>query len=119
MLQLAAQSGEDKWKFEKEFTISSKESTNLNKEAVELERAEPNWILIISVVVGVILLLMLVIGFFLYRHKKKKAAEKRARLIKQRRRKKNQELRKRKNASEALTKTKTVKKRPTNQTTKK
>ena len=114
-LQLVAQSGEEKWKFEKEFKITSKDSNNLNKEAVELEKAEPNWILIITVVGGVIFLLILVILFFISRHKKKKAAERRARLMKQRRRKKNQELRKRTNSSETMNKRKTVKKRPNKQ----
>ena len=114
-LKLAAQSGEEKWAFEKDFKITSKDSTNLNKEAVELEKAEPNWILIISVVVGVILLIILVILFFISRHQKKKAAEKRARIMKQRKRKKNQELKRRKNNSEAMNKTKTVKKKPNKQ----
>ncbi|MFS7423491.1 DUF916 and DUF3324 domain-containing protein [Carnobacterium maltaromaticum] len=114
MLQLVAQSGEEKWEFEKEFTISAKDSTDLNKEAVELEKTEPNWILIISIVIGVMFLLILVVVFFISRHQKKKAAEKRARLIKQRKRKKQQELRKRKSSSEEL-----PKKRPNNQTTKK
>ncbi|MEF9938067.1 DUF916 and DUF3324 domain-containing protein [Carnobacterium sp.] len=99
-LQLVAQSGEDKWEFEKEFKISAKDSTDLNKEAVELEKTEPNWILIISVVVGLVLVLTLVLIFFINRHQKKKAAEKRARLLKQRKRKKQQELRKRKSSSE-------------------
>ena len=93
-LKLIAQSGEDKWEFDKEFTISAKDSTDLNKEAVELEKTEPNWILIISVVAGITIFLILVIGFFIYRHQKKKAAEKHARLLRQRKRKKNQELRK-------------------------
>ncbi len=108
-LQLIAQSGEDKWEFDKEFTISEKHSTDLNKEAVELEKTEPNWILIISVVVGITVLLILVIGFFIYRDQKKKAAEKRARLMKQRKRKKQQELRKRKSSSEPTS-------RPSNKT---
>nr|WP_315528824.1 DUF916 and DUF3324 domain-containing protein [Carnobacterium maltaromaticum] len=87
-LQLVAQSGEEKWAFEKEFKITSKDSTNLNKEAVELEKAEPNWMFIISVVVGVTLFLIVVVIFFIYRHQKKKAAEKRARLMRQKKRKK-------------------------------
>ncbi|CAD5901671.1 conserved exported hypothetical protein [Carnobacterium maltaromaticum] len=113
-LQLIAQSGEDKWEFEKEFKISAKDSTDLNKEAVELEKTEPNWILIISVVAGITIFLILVIGFFIYRHQKKKAAEKRARLLKQKKRKKQQELRKRKMPSETINKTKTDKKRTNN-----
>ncbi|WP_317912681.1 DUF916 and DUF3324 domain-containing protein [Carnobacterium maltaromaticum] len=100
ILQLTAQSGQEKWEFEKEFIISAKNSTDLNKEAVELEKTEPNWILIISVVVGISIFLILVIGFFIYRHQKKKAAEKRAHLMKQRKRKKQQELRKNKILSE-------------------
>ena len=108
-LKLIAQSGEDKWEFDKEFTISAKDSTDLNKEAVELEKTEPNWILIISVVAGITIFLILVIGFFIYRHQKKKAAEKRARLMKQRKRKKQQELRKRKSSSEPTS-------RPSNKT---
>ncbi|MGX7371273.1 DUF916 and DUF3324 domain-containing protein, partial [Carnobacterium maltaromaticum] len=97
------------WEFDKEFTISAKDSTDLNKEAVELEKTEPNWILIISVVAGITIFLILVIGFFIYRHQKKKAAEKRARLMKQRKRKKQQELRKRKSSSEPTS-------RPSNKT---
>ncbi|MEF9936977.1 MAG: DUF3324 domain-containing protein [Carnobacterium sp.] len=101
VLKLKAQSGEEKWEFEKEFKISSKDSSNLNKEAVELEKAEPNWMLIISVVVGMVLVFILVLIFFINRHQKKKAAEKRARLMKQRKRKKQEELRKRKMSSES------------------
>ena len=118
-LQLIAQSGEDKWEFEKEFKISAKDSTDLNKEAVELEKTEPNWILIISVVAGITIFLILVIGFFIYRHQKKKAAEKRARLLRQRKRKKNQELRKKTDSSKPLNKRKKVNKRPINQNRKK
>ncbi|CRH21032.1 conserved hypothetical protein [Carnobacterium maltaromaticum] len=118
-LQLIAQSGEDKWEFDKEFTISAKDSTDLNKEAVELEKTEPNWILIISVVAGITIFLILVIGFFIYRHQKKKAAEKRARILRQRKRKKNQELRKKTDSSKPLNKRKKVNKRPINQNRKK
>ncbi|PLS32305.1 cell wall protein, partial [Carnobacterium maltaromaticum] len=100
MLQLVAQSGENKWEFEKEFAISVKDSTNLNKEAVELEKTEPNWMLIISTVAGVVFFLILIIGFFIYRHQKKKSAERRARLLKQRKRKKKQELNKKRTAQE-------------------
>ncbi|WP_413517957.1 DUF916 and DUF3324 domain-containing protein [Carnobacterium maltaromaticum] len=101
VLQLNAQSGEEKWEFEKEFKISSKDSSDLNKEAVELEKTEPNWMLIISVVVGLVLVFILVLIFFINRYQKKKAAEKRARLMKQRKRKKQEELRKRKTTSES------------------
>ncbi|CAD5897454.1 conserved exported hypothetical protein [Carnobacterium maltaromaticum] len=111
ILQLDAQSGEEKWKFEKEFKISAKDSVNLNKEAVELEKAEPNWIMLISVVVGGALLLIIVIIFFISHHKKKKAAEKRARLMKQRKRKKQQEIRKRKPTTKSMNETKIVKKK--------
>lgn len=108
ILQLTAQSGQEKWEFEKEFKIFSKDSTSLNKEAVDIENAEPNWILLISLAVGAILLIILMIVFFIYRHKKKVAAEKRARILKQRKRKKQQELRK--NLSESINKTNKKKK---------
>lgn len=99
-LNMLAQSGSDKWEFTKDFKISSKESGNLNKEAVELEKSEPNWFLIIGLVAGSVVLLILVIIFFIYRYQKKKAAEKRALLMRQRKRKKNKELQKRKNSVE-------------------
>ncbi|WP_317945806.1 DUF916 and DUF3324 domain-containing protein [Carnobacterium maltaromaticum] len=86
-LQLTATSGENKWNFEEDFNISSKESSTLNKEAVELEKAEPNWLLISLIILVVLLLLIMMIGFLIYRYKKKKAAEKRARLLKKRKRK--------------------------------
>lgn len=111
VLKLKAQSGEEKWEFEKEFKISSKDSSNLNKEAVELEKAEPNWMLIISVVVGMVLVFILVLIFFINRHQKKKAAEKRARLMKQRKRKKQEELRKRKMSSESTRESSSKKRR--------
>lgn len=38
IVNLVAKSGKEKWKFEKEFKISSKDSIKLNKEAVELEK---------------------------------------------------------------------------------
>lgn len=101
-LQLVAQSGEEKWEFEKHFKITSKESNNLNKEAVELEKSEPNWLLVISIVFSGILVLIVIVSFFIYQHQKKKAAEKRAHLMKQRKRKKKQELRKRRNSIEKM-----------------
>lgn len=104
MLQLVAQSGEEQWRFEKEFKISGKDSNKLNKEAIELEKNELNWILIIGLVLGMAILLMLVTGFLIYRHKKKKRAEKRARLMKQKKRRKKQEMNKRKNSLEHTSK---------------
>lgn len=93
-LQLVAKTGEDEWEFEKEFEITAKDSKELNDEAIELEKSEANWLMIIGVIVGSLSLLISTVGYFLYRHNKKKAAEKRARLIRQRKRKKAQEMRK-------------------------
>lgn len=96
-LQLVAKTGEDEWTFEKDFEITAKDSKKLNDEAIELEKSEANWLVIIGSVVGGLLLLISIIGYFIYRHNKKKAAEKRARLIRQRKRKKAQEMRNKKN----------------------
>lgn len=95
-LQLIAKTDEDEWKFEKYFEISAKDSKELNGEAIELEKSEANWFIIIGSVIGSLLVLILVVGFFIYRHNKKKAAEKRKRLIRQRKRKKAREMRKKK-----------------------
>lgn len=93
-LQLTAKTDEDEWKFEKDFEITAKNSKALNDEAIELEKSEVNWLIVIGGVVGGFLILILLIGYFIYRHNKKKAAEKRARLIRQRKRKKAQEMKK-------------------------
>ena len=100
-LQLVAKSNADEWKFEEDFEITSKESKSLNEEAVELEKAEPNWLLIILSVVGIVLILLALIGFLIYYYQKKKAAEKRARMIKKRKRKQAEE-KKRKNTSRKI-----------------
>lgn len=88
VLNLVAKAGEDQWKFEKEFEIAAKDSTNLNKEAIELEKTAPNWtFIILGTLLGMLVLILLIV-YFIYRHKKKKEAEKRARLARQRKRKK-------------------------------
>lgn len=93
-LQLVAKASEDEWKFEEDFEISSKESKPLNEEAVELEKAEPNWLLIILSVAFSVLIFLALIVFLIYRYQKKKAAEKRARIIKKRKRKQTEEIKK-------------------------
>ncbi|WP_413517482.1 DUF916 and DUF3324 domain-containing protein [Carnobacterium maltaromaticum] len=85
-VKLNAKSGEDEWKFEKDFEISAKGSNKLNKEAVELEKKPVNWLMIILIVIGSFILLISLIFYFIYRHKKKLAAEKRARLARKRKR---------------------------------
>ncbi|CAD5898849.1 conserved exported hypothetical protein [Carnobacterium maltaromaticum] len=94
VMQVVAKAGDDEWEFEKEFEITAKESKSMNEEAVELEKSETNWLVIILSVVGGLLVLIIIVGYFIYRHNKKKAAAKRARLNKQRKRKKAQEMRK-------------------------
>lgn len=88
MLKVVAKSGENQWKFEKEFKIASKDSADLNKEAIEIEKTAPNWtFIILGTLLGMLLMILLIV-YFIYRHKKKKEAEKRARLARQRKRKK-------------------------------
>lgn len=101
-LQLVAQSSDEEWKFEEDFEISSKESKSLNEEAVELEKAEPNWLLIILTVTISILFFLAIIGFLIYRYQKKKAAEKRARIIKKRKRRQAEENKKKQNTSKKI-----------------
>lgn len=50
-LQLVAKSGENEWKFSQDFVIDSNDSNSLNKEAVDLEKKEPNWTLIGSALI--------------------------------------------------------------------
>lgn len=91
MLDLVAKSGDKEWKFNKEFTISAKESKDLNKDAVELEKEAPNWWLIIGLVVAGMILIFSLLAFFIQKNARKKEAEKQARLKRQRKRKKMRE----------------------------
>lgn len=91
MLNLVAKSGDKEWKFDKEFTISDKESKKLNKDAVELVKEEPNWWLIIGLVAAGMIVLFALLAFFINKNARKKEAEKQARLRRQRKRKKMQE----------------------------
>ncbi|MGO2962839.1 MAG: DUF916 and DUF3324 domain-containing protein [Carnobacterium maltaromaticum] len=101
-LELVASANEEKWEFQQDFEISAKSSKDLNKEAVELEKNEPNWMLIIGLTIGGILVVTIMVSYFIYRHHKKKEAEKRARQQRRRKKKKQQELRK--NASKNIKK---------------
>lgn len=94
-LQLVAKSGEDEWKFEEDFVISSKDSKLLNDGAIELDKQPANWIWIVTTVLFILLVFVILIIYFIYRNKKKKDAEKRAWLARKRRRKKAQENKKR------------------------
>lgn len=93
-LELVANAKEEKWEFQQDFEITAKSSKDLNKEAVELEKSEPNWLLIIGITIVGLVVTIILISYFIYRHHKKKEAEKRARRIRrQRKQKKQQELR--------------------------
>ncbi|WP_317913450.1 DUF916 and DUF3324 domain-containing protein [Carnobacterium maltaromaticum] len=87
-LQLVAKSGDNEWKFEKDFVIDEKEVKPLNDEAVELEKAETNLLLPIILAIVATVALMAVIFYLLSRHKKKKEAEKKALLRKKKKKKK-------------------------------
>lgn len=98
-LKLEASSGEHKWNFEEDFMISAKESRSLNKEAVELEKKDPDWFMIIVIVALITLIGIILISFFIYKYKKKKEAERQARLKKQRKRKKMQAMKRKQMAN--------------------
>ncbi|MDZ5760707.1 DUF916 and DUF3324 domain-containing protein [Carnobacterium maltaromaticum] len=100
-LELVARTNKENWKFKQDFEISAKSSKDLNKEAVELEKKEPNWIMIIGITIGGLLLIIILIAYYIYRYHKKKEYEKRARQLRRRKQKKQQEIRK-KNSSKQL-----------------
>ncbi|MBP1042607.1 DUF916 and DUF3324 domain-containing protein [Vagococcus sp. BWB3-3] len=77
LLKLQASSGDNKWDFDQEFTISATDSKKLNEEAVELEEAGINWYLIIGS--GAVILAVIIGGIFVYQSKKdkKRASKKR------------------------------------------
>lgn len=89
-LEMTAKSGDNQWEFEEEFKISANESKTLNKDAVELEKSTPNWLMISLLAIGVITIMTSGIIYLIYKHKKKKEAERQARIRKQKKRKKAQ-----------------------------
>lgn len=75
-LNLVATSGEEEWKFTKDFTITAKQRDEINKEAVDLEERDTPywWYLLIAVL---ILVVFISLAIFIYYKKKKKKEEKR------------------------------------------
>lgn len=110
-LNIVAKSGAKEWKLNKEFTISAKESKKLNKDAVELEKEEPNWWLIIGLVVAGMVVVFSLLAFFIQKNARKKEAEKQARLRRQRKRKKMKERQKGVTSGEEIKKGTSSKKR--------
>lgn len=79
-LNLVATSGEEEWKFYRDFTITAKESESLNNEAVDLAKQEKNYTLylIIAAIVLIIVIIIVVI-WLIYRNKKGKSDKKKRR----------------------------------------
>lgn len=71
-LDLVAKGQDKEWKFEQDFSIKDKDMKKLNTEAVELERGEPNWVMLILSVVGGLFVLIIVLVVILYKRKQKK-----------------------------------------------
>lgn len=70
-LELTAINEEEKWEWEKFFTIEDDEAKELNKEAVELEKDYIMWYII-----GGIILLLILLGFVYWLGTRKKISEK-------------------------------------------
>lgn len=102
-VHIKAKSGDADWNFDKNFEIKSDVSTKLNKEAVEVVKPEPNWIMIISIIVGIVILIGALLIFMIIKNEKKKRLEleRRARLIRKKRKQqaKKREETKSKNSS--------------------
>lgn len=84
---IKAKSGEEEWSFDKNFEIKAEASKKLNKEAVEVAKPQPNWLLIITVSIGSIILIGGLLIFLIIRNEKKKRLEleRRARLVRKKR----------------------------------
>lgn len=96
-VHIKAKSGEKDWSFDKNFEIKAEASTKLNKEAVDIVKPEPNWILIIAIIVGVVIIVGGLLVFLILKNEKKKRLEleRRARLARKKRKqqsKKSEEI---------------------------
>ncbi|MDZ5759997.1 DUF916 and DUF3324 domain-containing protein [Carnobacterium maltaromaticum] len=112
-VHIKAKSGEQDWNFDKNFEIKAEVSNKLNKEAVDIVKSEPNWILIIIVIIGVVILVGGLLVFLIIKNEKKKRieSERKARIARNKR-KQRKKMEEAKN-SEKIKKenhTKTIKK---------
>ncbi|WP_317946433.1 DUF916 and DUF3324 domain-containing protein [Carnobacterium maltaromaticum] len=82
-VHIKAKTGDKDWNFDKNFEIKSETSNKLNKEAVEVVKSQPNWILIITLSIGGIILIGGALIFLIVKNEKKKRLEleRRARAI--------------------------------------
>lgn len=98
-VHIKAKSGDKDWVFDKNFEIKPEVSKKLNKEAVDIVKPEPNWILIISIIVGVVILIGGVLIFLIMKNEKKKrlALEHRARMIRKKRKQQAKKMEESKN----------------------
>lgn len=82
-VHIKAKMGDKDWNFDKNFEIKSEASNKLNKEAVEVVKPQPNWILIITLSIGGIILIGGALIFLIVKNEKKKRLEleRRARAI--------------------------------------
>lgn len=82
-VHIEAKTGDKDWNFDKNFEIKSETSNKLNKEAVEVVKSQPNWILIITLSIGGIILIGGALIFLIVKNEKKKRLEleRRARAI--------------------------------------
>lgn len=67
-LKMVVTSGEEEWRFEKEFTITAKEAKEFNEQAVNLETDRT--VVYLAIAGGVVVLLLLVIAWLVYSKKK-------------------------------------------------
>lgn len=96
---IKAKSGEEEWSFDKKFEIKAEASKKLNKEAVEVVKPQPNWLLIIVVSVGAVILIGSLLIFLIIRNEKKKRLEleRRAKLARKKRKQQVKKLEESKN----------------------
>lgn len=71
-LELKASSKDENWQFTKHFRVTSQDANRLNSEAVELEEASTNWLLICQILFFVVLLIVVSVMAVKYYQGRKK-----------------------------------------------
>lgn len=74
-LSLKASSGEKKWEFNKNFTITMEESNKINNKAVDLPEEEKTYWLYIIIILLIIILILLAVFIMIHLKKIKKGAD--------------------------------------------
>lgn len=61
LLELVATAGKEEWTFHKKFKVSSNEANQLNSEAVEVEKVQNPWILLLTVLLMAMMIVVLLV----------------------------------------------------------